>query len=120
MKPEEQLPLIEEKHRDDAVPRHGASERRSPLTQRRTIQHFIPAVLLFSAVFLLFRSVSTCHGQRAGLHEVEEGIQVKRVALEAHIMSKCPDARDCLQQLVVPTMERVSDKVDFKLSYIGR
>ena len=41
------------------------------------------------------------------------------VPLEAHIMSKCPDARDCLQKLVLPTMQRVSDKVNFTLSYIG-
>lgn len=43
-----------------------------------------------------------------------------KVALEAHIMSKCPDARDCLRDLVVPAMERVVDKVDFNLSYIGK
>lgn len=43
----------------------------------------------------------------------------KKVPLEAHIMSKCPDARDCLQQLVVPAMEQISDKVDFKLSFIA-
>lgn len=41
------------------------------------------------------------------------------VPFEAHIMSKCPDARDCLRQLVLPTMQRVIDKVDFTLSYIG-
>ncbi|KAI4255799.1 MAG: hypothetical protein LQ352_002399 [Teloschistes flavicans] len=41
------------------------------------------------------------------------------VPLEAHIMSKCPDARDCLQDLVVPAMEQVVDKVDFTLSFIG-
>ncbi|KAL6719154.1 hypothetical protein ACLMJK_003391 [Lecanora helva] len=41
------------------------------------------------------------------------------VPLEAHIMSKCPDARDCLKDLVVPAMEQVVDKVDFRLSYIG-
>lgn len=34
-------------------------------------------------------------------------------------MSKCPDARDCLRDLVVPAMERISDKVDFRLSFIG-
>ena len=45
--------------------------------------------------------------------------QTSLVPLEAHIMSKCPDARDCLRDLVVPTMEQVVDKVDFKLSYIG-
>ena len=43
-----------------------------------------------------------------------------KVPLEAHIMSKCPDARDCLRDLVVPAMERVVDAVDFKLSYIGK
>lgn len=42
-----------------------------------------------------------------------------KVPLEAHIMSKCPDAKDCLKDLVVPAMEKVYDKVDFKLSYIG-
>lgn len=44
----------------------------------------------------------------------------KRVPLEAHIMSKCPDARDCLQQLIVPAMEQVDDLVDFRLSFIAR
>nr|POE72275.1 hypothetical protein CFP56_12151 [Quercus suber] len=43
-----------------------------------------------------------------------------KVALEAHIMSKCPDAKDCLKQMILPAMQNISDKVDFKLSYIGR
>ena len=43
----------------------------------------------------------------------------KRVPLEAHIMSKCPDARDCIRDMVVPAMERIADKVDFRLSFIG-
>ncbi|SLM35065.1 Gamma interferon inducible lysosomal thiol reductase GILT [Lasallia pustulata] len=42
-----------------------------------------------------------------------------RIPLEAHLMSKCPDARSCLRELVVPAMEKIADKVDFKLSYIG-
>lgn len=41
------------------------------------------------------------------------------VPLEAHIMSKCPDAKDCLQKLVLPAMVRVSEKVNFTLSFIG-
>ncbi|KAI1082692.1 hypothetical protein F5B20DRAFT_577771 [Whalleya microplaca] len=41
------------------------------------------------------------------------------VPLEAHIMSKCPDAKDCLKELVLPSMMRVMDKVNFTLSYIG-
>ncbi|OLN95712.1 hypothetical protein CCHL11_02713 [Colletotrichum chlorophyti] len=43
----------------------------------------------------------------------------KLVPLEAHIMSKCPDARDCLRDLVLPTMMKSYDKVNFTLSYIG-
>lgn len=41
------------------------------------------------------------------------------VPLEAHIMSKCPDARDCLKDLVLPAMIMVNQKVNFTLSYIG-
>lgn len=42
------------------------------------------------------------------------------VPFEAHIMSKCPDAKDCLRQLVLPAMQKVHDKVNFTLSFIGR
>ena len=41
------------------------------------------------------------------------------VPLEAHIMSKCPDAQECLRMLVLPTMVRVYEKVNFTLSFIG-
>lgn len=41
------------------------------------------------------------------------------VPFEAHIMSKCPDAKDCLRMLVLPAMQRVIEKVNFTLSYIG-
>lgn len=41
------------------------------------------------------------------------------VPFEAHIMSKCPDAKDCLRSMVLPAMQRVYDKVNFTLSYIG-
>ncbi|WEW57404.1 hypothetical protein PRK78_002871 [Emydomyces testavorans] len=43
----------------------------------------------------------------------------KKVPLEAHIMSKCPDAKYCLLDLIVPAMVEIHDKVDFKLSFIG-
>ena len=43
----------------------------------------------------------------------------RKIPLEAHIMSKCPDARDCLEKLIVPTMEKVSSRVAFNLSFIG-
>lgn len=41
------------------------------------------------------------------------------VPLEAHIMSKCPDAKDCLKELILPAMMRVNSKVNFTLSFIG-
>ncbi|KAL7784844.1 hypothetical protein V8C37DRAFT_420415 [Trichoderma ceciliae] len=42
------------------------------------------------------------------------------VPLEAHIISKCPDTRDALRTLILPVMQQVLDKVDFRLSYIGK
>ncbi|KAK7958250.1 hypothetical protein PG988_013098 [Apiospora saccharicola] len=42
------------------------------------------------------------------------------VPLEAHIMSKCPDAKDCLKEMILPSMMRVYEKVNFTLSYIGK
>ncbi len=49
-----------------------------------------------------------------------KGNSSRLVRLEAHIMSKCPDARDCLRDLVVPAMEKVVDMVDFNVSFIGK
>lgn len=43
----------------------------------------------------------------------------QKVPLEAHIMSKCPDAQTCLHDLILPSMQQISSLVDFKLSYIG-
>lgn len=52
--------------------------------------------------------------------DINEEYLPRRVPLEAYIMSKCPDARDCLHDLVLPAMVNVSNLVDFKLSYIGK
>ncbi|KAF7715255.1 Uncharacterized protein PECH_002125 [Penicillium ucsense] len=52
------------------------------------------------------------------LSRIQEGTGSK-IPLEAHIMSKCPDAKDCLQKLILPAMEQISDKVDFNLSFIA-
>ncbi|KAK3190468.1 hypothetical protein K4F52_003489 [Lecanicillium sp. MT-2017a] len=41
------------------------------------------------------------------------------VPLEAHIISKCPDTRDALRKLILPAMQVIHEKVDFKLTYIG-
>ena len=57
--------------------------------------------------------VETIHDEKASAH------RSALVPLEAHIMSKCPDAKDCLRDLVVPAMEDIADMVDFNLSFIG-
>ncbi|KAL2114773.1 hypothetical protein VUR80DRAFT_83 [Thermomyces stellatus] len=49
----------------------------------------------------------------------EANADKKLVPLEAHIMSKCPDAKDCLKEMILPAMQRVHDKVNFTLSFIG-
>jgi hypothetical protein len=68
-------------------------------------------VFLFSLFWLASRTFSCNH----------EHLDVDtKVPVDVHIMSKCPDARDCLKELVLPAMANVSDKVDFRLSFIGR
>ncbi|KAL2416796.1 hypothetical protein ABEF95_004106 [Exophiala dermatitidis] len=93
--------------------------------RRALIARVIPAVLTLLGVFSLFRAVFVCnHHYEPGLspHDADLGENLEggnKVPLEIHVMSKCPDARDCLRELVVPTMERVSDKVNFTMSFIG-
>lgn len=104
-------------------------QRSRPSSRRRVVGHFIPSLFLFCAVLFLFRSAFVIHNRcgtskdlaGAEISRIRQGIaEPRKVELEAHIMSKCPDARDCLQQLVVPAMVQISEKVDFKLSYIGK
>lgn len=73
---------------------------------------FFPDVNIDNAAFW---SPFRCHGSTPKVPSDSQ-----KVPLEAHVMSKCPDARDCLRQLVIPTMEQVSDLVDFDLSFIAR
>lgn len=60
--------------------------------------------------------------QRSRVPDVRQHVVLEstKVPLEAHIMSKCPDAKVCLRELVLPTMQKVYDKVNFTLSFIGR
>ncbi|RPB23116.1 hypothetical protein L211DRAFT_771220, partial [Terfezia boudieri ATCC MYA-4762] len=44
-----------------------------------------------------------------------------KVQLEIHIMSKCPDARDCMEDLVFPALGKLGpEMVDFRMSFIGK
>lgn len=97
--------------------------------RQSVLRRFVPITLLVFAILFLFRSTLAGHAssikqsgtlQRPLYSEGQDGTKSQKVAMEAHIMSKCPDAKDCLQQLVVPAMVQVSDKVDFLVSYIGK
>lgn len=110
------------------VPRGGrplASSRRSRII---VIMAALGIVSFFS--FVHIRPLAALHvpssvsnpWQTKPNSKPEAGVRKQEkppVQLEAHIMSKCPDARDCLRDMVLPVMERVQDKVNFTLSFIG-
>ena len=77
----------------------------------------LPAYALFS--FLNSPSSTTFPEKSAQEYLAFQNYASALVPLEAHVMSKCPDARDCLRDLVVPAMEKIVDKVNFRLSFIG-
>jgi hypothetical protein len=139
-----------ERSQDDMLPTATSTSTGSSTgfrTRRdRTISRILRRVLIaicFGLVIYIFLSLySSSRPNRApspdadpqaevggkrpnGGHDADDALPLssaspKRVPLEAHIMSKCPDARDCLQQLIVPAMEHIDDKVDFLLSFIAR
>jgi hypothetical protein len=78
--------------------------------------------IIFSVTGLLFFFMFFCMSIIAVdvWNEDDTPYSSGRVPLEAFIMSKCPDARDCLHDMILPAMQNISHKVDFKLSYIGR
>ena len=105
-----------------------------PSHTRRAITLFLSMLLplyILASYFGIFnseRTVSTTssafarhpHSPDSQTTILSHSNQSTLVPLEAHIMSKCPDACDCLHDLVVPAMERISENVDFRLSFIGR
>ncbi|CZS88744.1 uncharacterized protein RCO7_04486 [Rhynchosporium graminicola] len=126
--------------RDSKDPDMYSEEKGSTMINRPSARRNRPFVAAFAAVglcYLLWKTVSDpqvfrfpCHGQTGPQVSMVDSVaaisdnakdlgEKKRVPLEAHIMSKCPDARDCLRDMVLPTMQQVIDKVNFTLSYIG-
>lgn len=80
-------------------------------------------MVFFIAIMLIFWTVLIEESIRKSIRDEDDPtrwLYVAKVPLEAHIMSKCPDAKDCLHDLILPTMQKVSDQVHFKLSFIGR
>jgi len=79
-------------------------------------------LIVFGAFGVLMISALLCLVMYAAIFDPEPDVDYRlprKVGLEAHIMSKCPDARDCLRDMVLPAMQNVSSYVDFRLSYIG-
>lgn len=110
---------------------HLESQRKRPNAGSQSrrqyfITRILPAALTLLATFTLFRTTFVSrHHYNPDLmpHRpdvLEEAGDGNKVPLEIHVMSKCPDARDCLRQLVVPTMVQVSEKVNLTMSFIGK
>ncbi|KIW21404.1 hypothetical protein PV08_01984 [Exophiala spinifera] len=90
--------------------------------QRHWIRRTIPAILTLVVLISLFRAAFVCHHRydpAKPLSQVAVVEESRKVPLEIHVMSKCPDARDCLRELILPTMVQISDKVNFTMSFIG-
>ncbi|KAF4631914.1 hypothetical protein G7Y89_g6219 [Cudoniella acicularis] len=90
-----------------------------PPRRRRTWAIGFAAVALIYLIFSNQSRISNAFRPCAS-HDVSHSLSEQTlVPLEAHIMSKCPDAQDCLKMLVLPAMMQVVDKVNFTLSFIG-
>jgi hypothetical protein len=114
------MPSIDEKTplRSETSDLESDPEPQTPSIPNRLVHRRIPAVLVLVTLWFVFRA-AFIHRHHYCPHKGLRDDEANLVPLEAHIMSKCPDARDCLQELVLPTMANVSDKVNFTLSYIG-
>ncbi|KAF2873353.1 hypothetical protein BDV95DRAFT_566806 [Massariosphaeria phaeospora] len=97
------------------LPNTEARMPRRPISKRFSRFH-AAAFTIILGLFWLARTWDCHHDHQ---HEGGDDGWATKVPLEVHIMSKCPDARDCLEMLVVPVMANISDKVDFRLSFIG-
>lgn len=130
---DEKIALEKRYGRRSPLPTYEAKYRSQPQASRdasryRTRNSVLVYISLVVAIFITIIYVipvalqATSPSQLQPTQDYGSLSQANRtlVPLEAHIMSKCPDARDCLEDLVVPAMEQVVDKVDFRLSYIGK
>jgi hypothetical protein len=97
--------------------------RNRPFRRSRPFLGFSIAAMLLYTLYIfapLAKYADSWKPAKAVQDAIPEPATTKSlVPFEAHIMSKCPDARDCLQMLVLPAMIRIYEKVNFTLSYIG-
>ncbi|KIY01736.1 uncharacterized protein Z520_01874 [Fonsecaea multimorphosa CBS 102226] len=119
-------------HAEEKLPLHKRAEstphalpRQHGLRKHYFVRRVIPAILTILVIFSLFRTTFVCHHHynptlsRTSSNVADNEPSGNKVPLEIHVMSKCPDARDCLRQLIVPTMIQVNEKVNFTMSFIG-
>lgn len=138
----EKLPIHSKEGYDETLQLGNNPDRRArPSTTTYLCRIGVIALLFIGYILLLRPSSPRCsdiapqtESYRAAVQEeygnylplgrfasdVHQTLEQTKIPLEAHIMSKCPDAQDCLQKLVLPAMEKISDKVDFTLSFIAR
>ncbi|KAL8949964.1 MAG: hypothetical protein Q9222_003975 [Ikaeria aurantiellina] len=109
------------KFEDTTVPSEKMEMIKIHPPQHRASKYLIALLSLILPFYVIFSFLpNTLFNQPPGASQTALSETNKTlVPLEAHVMSKCPDARDCLRDLVVPAMEQIVDKVDFTLSFIG-
>ncbi|KAH0496828.1 hypothetical protein TgHK011_004172 [Trichoderma gracile] len=110
---------MDEKHRPQPQPNTMASPRRI------RARDLIFVVAIFMTIYQLWSNVAAVPFLDQETPDLvvptrDETSPNGLVPLEAHIISKCPDTRDALRTLILPAMQQIHDKVDFKLSYIGK
>lgn len=115
------LPIMEEK---PATRNHCRRQRRPILAMTLIVASLYALYMVFcnhvvSSYATMFVPEPSRQQSSTPTSSISVSTDSELVPLEAHIMSKCPDARDCLRDLVLPAMMRVNEKVNFTLSYIG-
>jgi hypothetical protein len=127
------------------------SELRAPMNvvrRPRTLRSSLGVIAICLGLVYVYTHLGTLPAfapvrwQKEASPKDAQSTTTKLVPLEAHIMSKCPDARvgcfprmlrflqdrslmgdapsqDCLRNLILPVMQRVHEKVNFTLSFIG-
>ena len=114
------LPLYSKKYDSSFSPRSDISRLRSRLVAYITAIILALILITYASPIQLSSFYLHCHPEPIQTQSIHaKSNQTDLVPLEAHVMSKCPDAKTCLEELVVPAMEQVVDIVDFRLSYIG-
>lgn len=105
--------------RQPLLPAHATTMPRKSRPSSTSKLQLAALVLLASLIWLARAWNGADGGGGDNNNNDSDGPRDNTIPLEVHIMSKCPDARDCMQKLVLPTMAQVARDVNFTLSFIG-